>query len=220
MANNSPLSVFYHPPIHHLKKDYAQVETAYFQMPFRPLDPEEFDKIKQNASTAWTAEHINRLRSFTTYSAEHRKKQLDEPTQSRVRLHSPNRLHRPHPPEIFLVTRLHRIPGHDNALKNTIASPMRDKWEKILRRRPGWNKPNILSQSTLNTDRTRESLQAMFNDSNAAWATEAWMKLTTEKDCQAVKRMIDCIISTSVDITKKDAARQSYIRQNLWQWSD
>ncbi|XP_067824666.1 uncharacterized protein [Heptranchias perlo] len=189
-------------------------------MPFRPLDPEEFDKIRQKASTAWTGEHENRLRSVTTYTAEHRKKQLDEPTQNRVRPNSPTRLHRPHPPEIFLVTRLHRIPGHYNTPKNPTASPMRDKREEILRQTPGWSKTNTLSQTTMNITGTRESLQAVLNDSNTAWAAEAWMKLTCEKDRQAVKRMIDCAISTSVDITRKDAPRQSYISQKPWQWND
>ncbi|XP_072352222.1 uncharacterized protein [Scyliorhinus torazame] len=216
MAKNySPLAFAYHTPIHHLKKGSTQVKTAYFQMPFRPLDPEEFEKIKQRARTAWTAEHENQLRSVTTYSAEHRKKQLDEPTQSRVRPNSPTRLHRPHPPEIFLMTRLHRIPGHDSTSKNTTNPPLRDKLEKNPRRSPGWYKPNALSQSTMNTDRIRELLQAVLNDSNVARAAEAWMKLTGEKDRQAVKSMIDCIISTSVDITKKDVERQSYINQAL-----
>ncbi|GCC32968.1 hypothetical protein chiPu_0011432 [Chiloscyllium punctatum] len=66
----------------------------------RNLIDREFDKIRQKASTAWTEEHEHRLRSITTYSAEHRIKQLDEPTQGRVRPNSPTRLHRPHPPEV------------------------------------------------------------------------------------------------------------------------
>ncbi|XP_078089955.1 uncharacterized protein LOC144507083 [Mustelus asterias] len=161
MAKSSPLSVSFHPPIHHLKKGSIQVETAHFQIPFRSLDPEEFEKIRQKASIAWTVEHENQLRSVTTYSAEHRKKQLDEPTQIRVRTKSPTRLHRPHPPEIFLVTRLHKIPGHYSTSKNTTNSPQRDERDKIPSQSPGWYKANALSQSTMNTARTREVFQKL-----------------------------------------------------------
>ncbi|XP_072899047.1 uncharacterized protein [Hemitrygon akajei] len=195
-----------------LKKAFAQIETMSFQMPFRSLDHEEFEKIKQKASTMWREEHENRLRNITTYSAEYRKKQLDEPTQNLVRLHSPTRLHKPHPPEIFLVTRLHKIPRHHNNSESTITLSSQDKWEEVLRQSPGWCKSNRLPQAPLKTSRSRETLH---NNSNAVRVAEAWAKLANEKDLQAVKKKIDCITSASADMTRKDAPRQRYISQVL-----
>ncbi|XP_059820981.1 uncharacterized protein LOC132391596 [Hypanus sabinus] len=194
-----------------LKKAFA-LETMSFQMPFRSLDHEEFEKIKQKASTMWREEHENRLRNITTYSAEYRKKQLDEPTQNLIRLHSPTRLHKPHPPEIFLVTRLHKIPRHHNNSKSTITLSSQDKWEEVLRQSPGWCKSNLLPQALLKTSRSRGTL---LNNSNAVRVAEGWPKLANEKDHQTVKKKIDCITSASADMTRKDAPRQRYISQVL-----
>ncbi|XP_072110819.1 uncharacterized protein [Mobula birostris] len=183
-----------------------------FQMPFRSLDHEEFEKIKQKASTMWREEHENQLKNATTYSAEYRKKQLDEPTQNLVRLHSPTRLHKPHPPEIFLVTRLHEIPRHHNISKSTITLSSQDKWEVVLRQSPGWCKPNLLPQTPVKISRSRETL---LNNSNTVRVAEGRTKLATEKNHQAVKKKMDCITSASADMTRKDAPRQRYISQVL-----
>ncbi|XP_078268536.1 uncharacterized protein LOC144600610 isoform X2 [Rhinoraja longicauda] len=158
MTNNSLQSRSAYPP-KYLKKYFAQVEIKHFQMPFSCLDAEEFEKIKHKASAVWREEHENGLKSVTTYSAEYKKKQLDEPTQNLVRPHSPTRLNKPHPSELFLVTRLHKIPRHYNTAKSTSILPSRDR--------------------------------------------------------QAVNRMMDCAISASVDITRNNTPRQSYISQAL-----
>ncbi|XP_069782442.1 uncharacterized protein [Narcine bancroftii] len=199
----------------YLKKTFAQVGTRKFQMPFRPLDPEELEKIKQKACTVWTEDHENQLKSVTTYSAEYRKKQLDEPTQNLVRPHSPTRLNRPHPPEIFLVTQLDKIPRPYHASESIPILPSRDKWEEVLRQSPGCYKSNRPQGESVNINRTRESLQTLLNNSKAVMIAETRMKLANEKDRQTVKRMMDCAISASVDITRKDAPRQSYIDQTL-----
>ncbi|XP_072426986.1 uncharacterized protein [Chiloscyllium punctatum] len=119
---------------------------------------------------------------------------------------------------IFLVTHLHAIPGHNNSSKNTSNLPLRDKWKKSPSQTFGCYKPKMPSQSTMNSDEIRKSLQAIFNDSNAAWAAESWMKLASEKDRQAVKKMIDYICSFSGKIAWKDTTGQSYISQALFRY--
>ncbi|XP_078268546.1 uncharacterized protein LOC144600610 isoform X3 [Rhinoraja longicauda] len=218
MTNNSLQSRSAYPP-KYLKKYFAQVEIKHFQMPFSCLDAEEFEKIKHKASAVWREEHENGLKSVTTYSAEYKKKQLDEPTQNLVRPHSPTRLNKPHPSELFLVTRLHKIPRHYNTAKSTSILPSRDKWEEVLRQSPGWCKSHPLPQAAVNSNRTRETFQTLLSNSNAARVAEAWMKLANEKDRQAVNRMMDCAISASVDITRNNTPRQSYISQKPWQWN-
>lgn len=227
MTNNYLQSRSADPP-KYLKKSFAQVETKHFQMPFCCLDVEEFEKIKHKASAVWREEHENGLKSVTTYSAEYKKKQLDEPTQNLVRPHSPTRRNKPHPSELFLVTRLHKIPRHYNTAKGASILPSRDKWEEVLRLSPGWCKSNPLPQAAVNSNRTREkqqkltdviavcsSFQTLFSNSNTVRVAEAWMKFANEKDRQAVNRMMDCAISASVDITRSNTPRQSYISQAL-----
>eukprot|EP00062_Callorhinchus_milii_P013899 gi/632962600/ref/XP_007897408.1/ PREDICTED: uncharacterized protein LOC103182270 [Callorhinchus milii] len=214
--NNSLPSVFDQTPNYQLKVGTKGVNQS-FEMPFRPLDPEEFDRIRHRARTAWIGEHRRRLKSATTYSAEYRGKCLDETTHHRVRPNSPTRLNRPHPSKIFLVTHLHSIPGYYNAPKPPTTSVGRGKHEEMFCHVDGWYKSDARPWTTMNRTigTTKAALQSLFGDSTTAQAAEAWMKLASEKDRRAVKGMIEGAMATPRSLMGKETPRESYISQAL-----
>nr|XP_015200172.1 PREDICTED: uncharacterized protein LOC107077082 isoform X2 [Lepisosteus oculatus] len=91
-------------------------DTEDWELLQRPLDPYEFERIRRVARSSWEADTRKRLESFTTYRGQHCTKTLDEPTQCRVRPSSPTRMEKPHPSEVFLVTKLHTVSGYFNSV--------------------------------------------------------------------------------------------------------
>ncbi|XP_053108210.1 uncharacterized protein C4orf51 homolog isoform X2 [Hemicordylus capensis] len=81
-------------------------------LPFSPLSPEAFEEIKHHSGKAWKEHSVSNKDCSTTYSGAYGNKELDAVTRCRVAPSSPTRMHRPHPPEVFLVNRLHHLPGH------------------------------------------------------------------------------------------------------------
>lgn len=72
------------------------------------LDQRTLDNIRNKARNAWLQPDY----SPTTYNHFHNELRLDEPTQSRPS--SPTRRHKPHPKPVFLINRLHYVPGYHN----------------------------------------------------------------------------------------------------------
>ncbi|XP_052792497.1 uncharacterized protein LOC128226585 [Mya arenaria] len=72
------------------------------------LEKRDLESIRQNARNMWLAPNYEP----TTYNSVHHHLTLDEPTASRPS--SPSRRHKPHPKPVFLINRLHYVPGYHN----------------------------------------------------------------------------------------------------------
>ncbi|XP_077156297.1 uncharacterized protein C4orf51 homolog [Paroedura picta] len=91
-------------------------------LPFSPLAPETFEEIKTLAGEAWKRHTQTDKGCASTYGGAYGNKGLDAATSSRLAPSSPTRVHKPHPPQVFLVNRLHYIPGHYGNAKRTVAA--------------------------------------------------------------------------------------------------
>ncbi|XP_036621580.1 uncharacterized protein C4orf51 homolog [Trichosurus vulpecula] len=95
-------------------------------LPFSPLSSEQFNKIRFAAEKSWKNETQWSDRCPTTYGAYYRRKKLDEPP--RIQPFSETRLNNPHPHELFLVNKIHYLPGYYNSKapepeKNKVSCP-------------------------------------------------------------------------------------------------
>ncbi|CAH1791644.1 unnamed protein product [Owenia fusiformis] len=70
----------------------------------------EFERIRQNARDVW----MQPDREQTTYGNFHNDKSVDVDEWQYNRPTSAERKNKPHPPHVFLTTRLHSIPGYHN----------------------------------------------------------------------------------------------------------
>ncbi|XP_074130734.1 uncharacterized protein C4orf51 homolog isoform X4 [Sminthopsis crassicaudata] len=82
-------------------------------LPFRPLSSEQFNKIRSAAEKSWKNETQWSERCLTTYGAHYRSKKVDEPP--RIQPFNETRLNNPHPHELFLVNKIHYLPGYYNS---------------------------------------------------------------------------------------------------------
>ncbi|KAM6440849.1 uncharacterized protein C4orf51 homolog isoform 1-T1 [Liasis olivaceus] len=81
-------------------------------VPFSPLSSEAFEEIKCLAGKAWVQHSQEYVDCPTSYAAAFGNKGLDVSRRAQVTPSSPTRVHRPHPPKVFLVNQLHNLPGH------------------------------------------------------------------------------------------------------------
>ncbi|XP_078533782.1 uncharacterized protein LOC144819983 [Lissotriton helveticus] len=119
-----------------------------------------------------------------------------------MRPSSPTRMNKPHPPEVFLVTRLRHLPGYFNC------APDR-----------GHDMPSICKSTQISNRKRSHHVkipQHIFSDSNTRTAAQAWMKIASERDCKAIEHMIN---SAAEEEHKKktEMGRKSYIHQALLQ---
>ncbi|XP_041116049.1 uncharacterized protein LOC121321211 [Polyodon spathula] len=140
----------------------------------RKIEQQGFEDIKRKARVGWERDDVQRAKSATTYRGQHCAKTLDEPTKLRRRPCSPTRLNNPHPPEVFLVTRLHSIPGYVANARLDAASDPRDKDNKYP-----WPGTVSWTLRKTQTNRDKEVFQS-FGDSYLAQAVAAGKKLTSE----------------------------------------
>ncbi|CAN2388803.1 hypothetical protein PRIEUP_LOCUS16749 [Pristimantis euphronides] len=163
---------------------YSLYHNANFQSFVRvdyPRKPakEKYHGIRVEAQLQHIHEARRKEKSATVYAGEYRRKELDENCQSLMRPSSPTRMNKPHPPEVFLVTTLHNIPGHYNCKKN-ISSEEKGKERK-----------NSSSHRRTKTAQYGDKHQVhIFNDANSNMAAQAWLKLAQDEDYSAVMKMI------------------------------
>lgn len=162
---------------------------------FRPLEPTEHERIKTSARSGWMAEIQRNDKSVTTYKGLHARKDLDEPTSTRVRPSSPERMNKPHPPTVFLVTRLRKVKGCFDG------SPKKDDGHRespmpALRNVKLNNANDVRAQRRPSTSisvrdhKEREKIREVMGP-RCAQATEAWMKLSSKRDAKRIKDAID-----------------------------
>ncbi|KAM4710337.1 uncharacterized protein O3C94_000302 [Discoglossus pictus] len=159
-----------------------------------PITNSEYDEIKSKTQKQWSHEARRKAKSATVYEGEFTEKKLDETAQPKMRPNSPTRMNKPHPPQIFLVTTLHNIPGRYNC-------------EKLK----GSAEPGEKTQASYTHKKERgknDKVQA-FCDPSSNLAAEAWMKLASDKDSKAVEKMLNYI----QDKSKETNDRRSYVYQ-------
>jgi len=183
----------------------------------QPLNPDVTSNIRQSAKAGWQAEADCNSRSVTSYSAMHSAKKLDEPTQTRVRPESPNRMNKPHPENVFLVTRLKKVPNYfdpDEAAKvkyggsaksrlNSYVQENREQIENLRIKNAIQKRP----QSAL-ADKQRVKMRTVFGDVPGQ-AVEAWTKLSSEKDKGALHQTIDEAYASRANSRPASAAKSA-----------
>ncbi|XP_014343655.1 uncharacterized protein LOC106703400 isoform X2 [Latimeria chalumnae] len=157
-----------------------RMDALEFHIPMTLLSPEVFEGIKNDARTVWGVTARRRSKSATTYRGDYYDKPLDEPTQCRVRPSSPTRVNKPHPNQIFLVTKLHTMPENYNTLKDKRAYKGKDGRWLYNDARP-W---------TTEGERKNMMVQTEAQEPDSRNVTEAWMKLVKENECKTGQRVL------------------------------
>ncbi|XP_051784140.1 uncharacterized protein LOC127527926 [Erpetoichthys calabaricus] len=180
------------------------LDSKDFAQPQRPLGRQHFETIRWAARTAWDEEGERAVTSATTYGGHHGLKILDEASSQRVRPSSPTRLNKPHPPELFLVTRLHYVP--DYFRKSDASTDAKGE-----SRRSSGAETAHLQKGSLRT--SSELLKRLFVDARSAQAAAAWMKVAPENERSALKKMFE---STSCVMKQEGPPeKNSYVGQVL-----
>ncbi|XP_059155866.1 uncharacterized protein LOC131940949 [Physella acuta] len=140
------------------------------------LSPQEFEEIKENAKRLWNS----RAQKPTTYETFHNGGEINELTQAKSRPSSSDRRNNPHPPQVFLTTRLRYIEGNPNLDSTIRKNPSLCQVLKIT--------PEYLAQND-------PALLRVYKDPygfkqilppKEAQAAEAWVKLADDVDHERV----------------------------------
>ncbi|XP_015200171.2 uncharacterized protein [Lepisosteus oculatus] len=185
-------------------------DTEDWELLQRPLDPYEFERIRRVARSSWEADTRKRLESFTTYRGQHCTKTLDEPTQCRVRPSSPTRMEKPHPSEVFLVTKLHTVSGYFNSVDHHAVGNARGGSNS-------YTEPSTSFRSPLKKQRdgNGEVLEMVFCSSQLAQAARAWMNLAPEAESKAVQDLAVSMFQERGSSLKEGSPAHSYISQAM-----
>ncbi|OCT99740.1 uncharacterized protein LOC108699458 [Xenopus laevis] len=162
--------------------NYSIYHNANFQsfvrQDYRPLIVESnYEEIINQARSEQRREVNQKLKNATVYAGEYGQKQLDGTTRSKMRPSSPTRKNNPHPPQIFMITKLHNQPGYYDCEKGTLA-------------KSGNSSLYLQHKDILNGKKNKVEI---FSDQRLNFAAEAWMKLASDKDRAAVQKMMDFV---------------------------
>ncbi|XP_061438921.1 uncharacterized protein C4orf51 homolog [Rhineura floridana] len=116
-------------------------------LPFSPLSPEAFEEIKCLAGKAWKQHTREDAGCSTTYSGAYGNTGLNVFTHCHVIPSSPTRVHKPHPPEVFLTNQLHHLPGNYGNAKRAVTS---DKGKMLQVKQPQRKSVPLLNMPTVN----------------------------------------------------------------------
>ncbi|XP_077333112.1 uncharacterized protein LOC143975044 [Lithobates pipiens] len=154
----------------------------------------EYEEIRHRAQLQHSQQAIRKARSATVYAGEYRSKDLDENCQPVMRPSSPTRMNKPHPPEVFLVTTLHNLPGYYNCKKGSSSKEKGNATvKKDLRR-------------TLYEDNKQVHI---FRDTDSNAAAQAWLKLASDRDCDAIMKMIKFVSSKQEESMNTEKGRNT-----------
>ncbi|XP_053315073.1 uncharacterized protein LOC128483028 [Spea bombifrons] len=186
---------------------YSRYHNANFQSFVRqdylfPEPKSRYDHIKSEVQLNRNYGDHRKSMSATVYSGEYGPKHMDHTSKPKMRPTSPTRMNKPHPPEVFLVTTLHNIPGYYNCENGTSSEKGKGNCSSARQSKGvlGGNKNTV----------------QIFRNSSISLAAEAWMKLASGKDCEAVEKMMAFIAenrSKSEDVNVK----KSHVFQMLCQ---
>ncbi|KAE8630235.1 hypothetical protein XENTR_v10000745 [Xenopus tropicalis] len=162
--------------------NYSIYHNANFQSFVRqdygaPIVKNDYEEIINQARSDRDQEVKRKLKNATIYAGEFGQKQLDGTTRSKIRPCSPTRKNNPHPPQIFMITKLHNQPGYYDCEKKTQSK--------------SGNSSLYLQHKDILTGKKNKVL--IFSDQSLCFAAEAWMKLASDKDRAAVQKMMDFV---------------------------
>lgn len=144
------------------------------------LDRRTLDSIRANARDTW----LSTKKLPTTYNSVHNRLQLDEPTQSLPT--ELERRHKPHPQPVFLINRLHYVPGYHNP-DNTMGKdvfrvdasvPEEERQFRLQQREKFIGRPR-----TPAIHQYKESPYAALTESAGpveAWGAQAWLQVADD----------------------------------------
>ncbi|XP_077135396.1 uncharacterized protein LOC143792044 isoform X1 [Ranitomeya variabilis] len=189
---------------------YSLYHNANFQsfvsLSYQPRPAKEkYAEIRVEAQLQHIRDARKKEKSATVYAGDYRRKELDDSCQSSMRPSSPTRMNKPHPPEVFLFTTLHNIPGHYNCKKNI---SLEEKGEEQTNISP--TRPKKLQRG----DKTKVQI---FNDVNSNMAAQAWLKLANVEDYSAVMNMIK-FVSDKQAMSEDPRAKKNLLNQALEQY--
>ncbi|XP_040187612.1 uncharacterized protein LOC120919487 [Rana temporaria] len=140
----------------------------------------EYEEIRHRAQQQHSHQAMRKARSATVYAGEYRSKDLHENCQPVMRPSSPTRMNKPHPPEVFLVTTLHNLPGYYNCKKGSSSK----------------EKGNATVKKDLKGMLYEDNKQVhIFRDTDSNAAARAWLKLASDRDCSAIMKMMKFVSS-------------------------
>ncbi|KAM4050252.1 uncharacterized protein ACNLHF_014829 isoform 2-T2 [Anomaloglossus baeobatrachus] len=166
---------------------------------------QKYDEIRVDAQLQHIHDTRKKEKSATVYAGEYRRKELDENFQSSMRPSSPTRMNKPHPPEVFVFTTLHNIPGHYNC-KKTISSEEKGK-----------EQASIFPIRPRKVQREDKIQVQIFNDVNSNMAAQAWLKLANDEDNSAVMHMIK-FVNDKQAMKEDKSAKKNLLYQAIKQY--
>lgn len=151
-----------------------------------PSDTLDLDDIRRSARDAW----LKRDNNETSYQDHYRNRYQDMPEPTQGRPTSSHRKNKPHPPMVFLTNRLHNIPGYQNAdttvgkdaYRVDASVPNFENEQRLRIKEKFAPRPHT---GAVNQYKTVEELD-IIHDPIERQGTEAWMKLTMDKDKENV----------------------------------
>ncbi|XP_072171307.1 uncharacterized protein [Diadema setosum] len=237
MATGHILPGYGHPVSRFRSKSADPTMTGYRYRgpPAQPLSSTEFQAIKADAMQAWTEDKLDWNKTPdkkpTTYAHTYYKKEQIPPEHlASMRPSSPLRRNKPHPKNVFLTCRLHKVPGyHDpysamgkelgtvHGFQNPDTTIREDVYQvdslcseneqrgRAHLRHKYFARPRTASVLTYHND---SSTKRVVNDPWSAQAAEAWMKLANERDRKAVRNMIERANVRGLQITHRSDKEQ------------
>lgn len=152
------------------------------------LEQQHFEEIRHNARRLWSYPDRNE----TSYDNHFAERPADELMQARPT--SPTRRNKPHPPQVFLTTRLHHIPGYSNAdttlgkhvyQVDASLAPEQQAVRNDVRRKYHSSQDSALVKAYRDPYGLKQVL-----DGRSAQAAEAWMKIADDADRDNVLQVI------------------------------
>ncbi|XP_038056686.1 uncharacterized protein LOC119728496 [Patiria miniata] len=181
--------------------------------------PRDLVEIKRDAILAWNEELEDWTKSAnkrpTTYEHSFYNKGVKSDDRAKMRPVSPTRRNKPHPKDVFMTCRLHKVPGYydpssamgkeigavqgfqnpDARIKEEVylVDALCPEWEQHDRRH--LRHKYIGRPSTVNVmtykDEERQKMKKVISDPWSAQAAEAWMKLAGSTNRKAVRTMVN-----------------------------
>ncbi|KAH9523339.1 hypothetical protein Btru_066431 [Bulinus truncatus] len=169
----------------------------------------EFDEIRQYAKATWT----NVLPKATTYNTYFSGGEIKEITT--LRPTSSHRRNNPHPPEIFLTNRMHKIDEYRSPGPSDIKAKYDNTYSSTSQKQRELNKMkyiNHLDSSILKSYKDPYGFKKPLSPYEAQ-AAESWIKLAVEEDHD---RVLD-VVKSQVEV-KQNHMRPNSAFPSLYRW--
>ncbi|XP_056418835.1 uncharacterized protein LOC130359485 isoform X2 [Hyla sarda] len=179
---------------------------------FKPVK-EKYDEIREEAKLKHIHEARTKEKSATVYAGEYRGKELDKTCQSSMRPSSPTRMNKPHPPDVFLVTTLHNIPGHYNC-KNKISSGKKD-YAAVVKMIKFVSDKQVMKKDICAKNNTSYQVLKQYLKPEYIPSAQCWLQNAPPEETIAVERLLRTLSTGphTTDLKETSAAYSPIYRQ-------